>query len=61
MHIASERRLDAGIIERTFSLGEIPGIVWTPPGASASEPVPLILVGHPGGLRQLYPRLVDRA
>ncbi|MBM9465245.1 alpha/beta hydrolase [Aeromicrobium sp. YIM 150415] len=61
MRITSERRLDAGIIERTFSLGEIPGILWTPPGASVSEPVPLILVGHPGGLRQLYPRLVDRA
>ncbi len=59
MQFTSERRLDDGVVEREFTLGEIPGILWTP--GSATEAVPLILLGHPGGLRQMYPRLVARA
>ncbi|MGW4717834.1 alpha/beta hydrolase [Nocardia sp. NPDC004260] len=55
----SEQRLDDGILEREFTLGEIPGILWTP--GSASAPAPLILIGHPGGLDKMYPRLVARA
>lgn len=61
MHFTSERRLDDGVLEREFTLGEIPGILWTPEAASASTPVPLILMGHPGGMRRMYPRLVGRA
>lgn len=57
MRFTSEQRLDDGVLEREFTLGEIPGILWTP----ASAPAPLILLGHPGGLRQMYPRLVARA
>jgi hypothetical protein len=59
MQFTSDRRLDDGVLERTFTLGQIPGILWTP--GSASAPVPLILVGHPGGLNRMYPRLVARA
>src|SRR3954447_24384225 len=59
MHFTSEQRLDDGVLEREFTLGEIPGILWTP--ASASAPAPLILLGHPGGLHKMYPRLVARA
>ncbi|QUC59335.1 alpha/beta hydrolase [Streptomyces sp. A2-16] len=62
MHFTSERRLDDGVLEREFALGEIPGILWTPEAASASAAVPLILLGHPGlGLHKMYPRLVARA
>ncbi|WP_393059706.1 dienelactone hydrolase family protein [Streptomyces sp. LN549] len=62
MHFTSEQRLDDGVLEREFTLGEIPGILWTPASASASTPAPLILLGHPPlGLRRMYPRLVDRA
>jgi hypothetical protein len=58
----SEQRLDDGVLEREFTLGEIPGILWTPGSASAAAPVPLILLGHPNlGLRRMYPRLVARA
>jgi len=57
MHFTSEQRLDGGVLERGFTLGEIPGVLWTP----TSAPAPLILVGHPGGLRQMYPRLAGRA
>ncbi|MEV4199930.1 alpha/beta hydrolase [Micromonospora globbae] len=59
MRFTSERRLDDGVVERGFTLGEVPGILWTP--GSASAPAPLILLGHPGGLHRMYPRLVARA
>jgi dienelactone hydrolase len=59
MHFTSEQHLDDGVVERAFTLGEIPGILWTP--ASAPAPAPLILVGHPGGLQRMYPRLAGRA
>ncbi|MER6304157.1 alpha/beta hydrolase [Kitasatospora sp. NPDC001539] len=50
------------VLEREFTLGEIPGILWTPASASAAAPVPLILLGHPPlGLRTMYPRPVARA
>lgn len=57
----SEERLDNGVREREFVLGDVPGILWTPQTASPSSPVPLVLLGHPGGLRQMYPRLLLRA
>jgi dienelactone hydrolase len=60
MRFTTEQRLDDGVLEREFTLGEIPGLLWTP--GSASAPVPLILLGHPPlGLRKMYPRLVARA
>jgi len=57
MHFISEQRLDDGSLEREFTLGDIPGILWTP----TSSPAPLILLGHPGGSRSMYPRLANRA
>ena len=59
MRFTSEQRLDDGVLEREFTLGEIPGILWTP--ESASAPTPLILLGHPGGLHKMHPRLAGRA
>ena len=71
MHLdfLSEQRIDGGsdsvagsaVIERAFTLGEIPGVLWTPATASAATPVPLILLGHPGGLGMMHARLVGRA
>ncbi|MFJ8912104.1 dienelactone hydrolase family protein [Amycolatopsis sp. NPDC102389] len=58
MHFTSEKRLEDGVLEREFTLGEVPGILWTPESAA---PVPLILMGHPGGLGRMHPRLVARA
>lgn len=57
MIFTSEQRLDGYVLEREFTLGEIPGFVWTP----SSSPSPLILVGHPGRLNAMYPRLAERA
>ncbi|NGN70472.1 alpha/beta hydrolase [Streptomyces sp. A7024] len=62
MHFTSEHRLDDGTLEREFTLGEIPGILWTPESASASAPAPLILLSPPPiGLRKAYPLLAARA
>lgn len=63
MHFTSEQHLDR-IDERRFTLDEIPGILWTPPAASPSRPVPLILAGQPGGpagLDMTRARLLERA
>lgn len=57
MRLLSERRLDDGVLERDFSLGDIPGTLWTPP----STPAPLILVAHNNGLPRSDSRLVARA
>jgi hypothetical protein len=57
MHFTSNRTLADGILEREFTLGDIPGILWT----RSSVPAPLIVLGHPGGLRPMYPRLLARA
>jgi hypothetical protein len=66
VRFTSEQRFDDNVLERTFTLGEIPGILWTPgsasASASASAPAPLILIGHPPlGLHRMYPRLAGRA
>ena len=58
LRFTSEQRLDDGVVERGFLLGDIPGILWTPRSAA---PARLILLGHPGGLRGMYPRLAARA
>jgi dienelactone hydrolase len=57
MQFTSEQRLDDGVLEREFTLGEVPGVLWTP----GSAPAPLILSGHNGGLHKRHPRLVARA
>ncbi|MFI9601636.1 dienelactone hydrolase family protein [Streptomyces sp. NPDC052043] len=58
MHFTSEQRLDDGVLEREFTLGEIPGTLWTPESAA---PAPLILMAHNNGLPKREPRLVARA
>jgi len=57
MRFTSEQRLDDGVLEREFILGEIPGTLWTP----GSAPAPLILMAHNNGLPKGESRLVARA
>ncbi|MEU6824436.1 alpha/beta hydrolase [Streptomyces atriruber] len=63
----SEQRLDDGVLEREFTLGEIPGTLWTPgsadtsTSASSSPQVPLVLMAHNNGLPKAQPRLMARA
>ncbi len=58
MRFISEQRLDDGVLEREFTLGEIPGTLWTPASVS---PAPLILMAHNNGLPKADARLVARA
>ena len=48
-----------GVLERTFTVGEVPGVLWTPDPLPA--PAPLVLMGHPGGMHTRVPALVARA
>ncbi|NUW35812.1 alpha/beta hydrolase [Nonomuraea sp. SMC257] len=47
-----------GVTERSFTLGEIPGVLWTPDDA---EPRALVLLGHGGGQHKQAPGVVARA
>lgn len=58
LRFTSEQRLD-DVLERHFTLDDVPGILWTPDPGPA--PAPLVLVGHPGGLDRMHPRLAARA
>ncbi|WP_371664627.1 dienelactone hydrolase family protein [Streptomyces sp. NBC_00280] len=58
MQFTSEQRLDDGVLEREFALGDIPGTLWTPGSAA---PAPLILMAHNNGLPKGDARLVARA
>nr|WP_136041615.1 MULTISPECIES: alpha/beta hydrolase [unclassified Microbacterium] len=63
MHFTSERILDDGTAEREFTLDDVSGILWIPPTASTTAPVPILLMGQPGGfgMRRMHPRLAARA
>ena len=58
MHFISETSSD-GVREQLFTLGEIPGVLWTPEGAAGTRP--LILMGHGGGQHKKAPGIVARA
>jgi dienelactone hydrolase len=58
MHFTAETSSD-GVVEQLFTLGEIPGVLWTPAGAAGSRP--LILMGHGGGHHKKAPGIVARA
>jgi len=48
-----------GVREQLFTLGEIPGVLWTPEGAVGTRP--LVLLGHGGGQHKRAPGVVARA
>ncbi len=48
-----------GVVERDFTVGEIPGVLWSP--VSGSDHAPLVLMGHGGGLHKKTPGLLARA
>ncbi|TQC44563.1 alpha/beta hydrolase [Rhodococcus sp. WS4] len=58
MHFTSETSSN-GVIERTFTLDDVTGVLWSP--ESGSHGAPLILAGHPGGLDKNAPAHVARA
>jgi dienelactone hydrolase len=58
MRFTAETSCD-GVCEQLFTLGEIPGVLWTPEGAAGRRP--LILMGHGGGQHKKAPGIVSRA
>ncbi|MET9351294.1 alpha/beta hydrolase [Streptomyces termitum] len=58
MRITSETSTD-GIREQLFTLGDVPGVLWTPDGSTG--PRPLILMGHGGGRHKKDPEVLARA
>ncbi|MBO0811999.1 MAG: alpha/beta hydrolase [Microlunatus sp.] len=58
MHITTSTTTD-GVVQQTFDLDGIPGVLWTP--ESPTPGAPLILIGHPGGQHKLAPGPAGRA
>ena len=58
MHFIAEASAN-GVVERTFALGDITGVLWTP--AVGSDRAPLVLLGHGGGQHKRAPGVVARA
>jgi alpha-beta hydrolase superfamily lysophospholipase len=58
MHFTAQTSSN-GVIERTFTLDDITGVLWS--SASGSGGSPLLLAGHGGGMHKKAPGLVARA
>jgi hypothetical protein len=58
LNFIAETSLD-GVVDRSFTVGEVPGVLWSP--ASVAPGAPLLLMGHGGGLHKRAPGLVARA
>ena len=48
-----------GMLERDFTVGEVPGVLWSP--ASRAGRAPLILMAHGGGNHKKHPAMSGRA
>ncbi|MEU3565898.1 alpha/beta hydrolase [Kitasatospora sp. NPDC006786] len=56
------------MIERDFTVGGVPGVLWSPvragagaPSASGTRRAPLVLMGHGGGTHRKHPSMSGRA
>lgn len=50
MRFTTHTLLDDDILEREFTLDGFTGILWMPPTATPSSPVPTLLLDQPGAL-----------
>lgn len=48
-----------GVVERLFTLDSVPGVLWSPAGATGGRP--LVLLAHGGGQHKKAPGLLARA
>ncbi|WP_037906531.1 alpha/beta fold hydrolase [Actinacidiphila yeochonensis] len=48
-----------GMVERDFTVGEVPGVLWSP--SSGADRAPLVLMGHGGGAHKKHPAMTGRA
>ncbi|MDG4826212.1 alpha/beta hydrolase [Asanoa sp. WMMD1127] len=48
-----------GVTERDFTVGDMPGVLWSP--ASGPDRAPLVFMGHGGGTHKRWPAMTGRA
>jgi cephalosporin-C deacetylase-like acetyl esterase len=48
-----------GMVERDFTVGDVPGVLWSP--VSGADRAPLVLMGHGGGTHKKAPAMAGRA
>lgn len=58
MHFTAETSAN-GVLERDFTVGDVPGVLWSP--AAGGEHLPLVLMGHGGGTHKKAPAMTGRA
>ena len=58
MHVTAETSSN-GVLERDFTVGEVPGVLWSP--ASRYAGASLVLMGHGGGTHKKAPAVRGRA
>jgi dienelactone hydrolase len=64
MHLRfNAETISDGVSERPFTLGDIPGVLWSPAGAEdpAHSRRPLVLLAHGGGQHKQAPNVLGRA
>ncbi|MCC3771205.1 alpha/beta hydrolase [Streptomyces sp. UNOC14_S4] len=49
-----------GMRERDFTVGEVPGVLWSPASGAAGR-APLVLMGHGGGAHKKHAAMLGRA
>jgi pimeloyl-ACP methyl ester carboxylesterase len=49
-----------GMVERDFTVGDVPGVLWSPASGAAGR-APLVLMGHGGGTHKKAPAMAGRA
>ncbi|AZG47200.1 alpha/beta fold hydrolase [Gordonia insulae] len=59
MQFTNETLTGNGVVERDFTVDDIPGVLWMPPTVRESRS--LVLMGHGGGLSARHPGVVARA
>lgn len=59
LHFTAESSSN-GMLERDFSVGDVPGVLWSPVSGTAHH-LPLILMGHGGGNHKKHPAMAGRA
>ncbi|GAA2716250.1 MULTISPECIES: alpha/beta hydrolase [Streptomyces] len=55
----TSRSSSNGMVERDFTVGGVPGVLWSP--ASGADRAPLVLMGHGGGNHKKHPAMAGRA
>ncbi|WP_405559811.1 alpha/beta hydrolase [Streptomyces sp. NBC_01180] len=58
LHFTAESSSN-GVVERDFTVGGVPGVLWSP--ASATDRAPLVLMGHGGGAHKKHRAMAGRA